>query len=172
MPTFPQPPPPPWFGPDRPPSARCTKKRRTSQSGSVFYTPKPLRRATARLSGPRYGLFVNFRGKEPKDSLAWTSRGSSADESCPPTRLKSTLSLPCQVVTTTHLRRVSLLIVSPTRPPLKRQGMAREGRGGSRVGGRTIFVRPLVGGWGVEESRCTLALPCPQDQWAQANRYY
>ena len=56
-------------------SARCTKKRRTSQSGSVFYTPKPLRRATARLSGPRYGLFVNFRpysGKDPKDShLAW-----------------------------------------------------------------------------------------------------
>ena len=36
----------------------------------MFYTPKPLRRATARLSGPRYGLFVNFRRKEPKDSLS------------------------------------------------------------------------------------------------------
>ena len=65
------PPPPPLGAPKPTRSARCTKKRRTSQSGSVFYTPKPLRRATARLSGPRYALFVNFRsysGKEPKNS--------------------------------------------------------------------------------------------------------
>jgi hypothetical protein len=65
------PPPPPLGAPKPTRSARCTTKRRISQSGSVFYTPKPLRRATARLWGPRYALFLIFRPysrKEPKSS--------------------------------------------------------------------------------------------------------
>ena len=34
----------------------------------MIYTLKPLRWATVRLWGPRYGAFDTFRGIDPKDS--------------------------------------------------------------------------------------------------------
>ena len=83
---------------------------------------------------------------------SWPSRGSSVDGSCPPTCLKSTLFPP---VPTCHHHPLTAGVTAYrfARPPTAETTRVGTGRGwgGSRVGGRTIFVRPLV--WGGGASR-------------------